>query len=292
MPVTFSSRPPRPSSSPLEPVITDADDTIVLSDLVRSGEASRLRRRGAIRDGTLSSHRQSSSMPSTTVFSPPAPAYTAPPSQTLFRPLSPVWRNEFQDSREPDLQGADDDAYQYDDDDENGEWQWGRMQGAVDSAANVERDVRRQALEADIRIEDSDQSSGSFILLCGGELPPDSQDLASHHTSSNNNKPRRRPSAFCPSSPPQRPPRLRATNGCGTIIHISGIPRRRHGVWIARGAATSDVVPMPTAYFDCTAVAKMMKSACGCVREGVGCSVWYVAFICLEPQQWFTPRLT
>src|SRR3954447_15364031 len=31
------------------PTVTDADDSIVLSDLVRTGEASRLRRRGAMR---------------------------------------------------------------------------------------------------------------------------------------------------------------------------------------------------------------------------------------------------
>lgn len=187
-----------------------------------------------------------------------------------------MWRNDPQVSREPDFQGADEDAYQYDDDDDaNGEWQWGRMQGAVDSAGNVEREGRRQALEADIRLEESDQSSGSFILLCGAELPPDSQELPSRHASSSNVS-HRRTSAFCPASPPQRPSRPRRTNGCGAIVHLSGIPRRRHGVWIARGAATPDVVPMPTTYFDCTAVAKMMKSACGCVREGVGCSVWYV----------------
>lgn len=275
MPVTFSSRPPRPSSSP-EPAFTNADDSIVLSDLVRSGEASRLRRRGAIRDGPLSSHRQTSSMSSAPVFSPPAPTFTATASRSLFRPLSPVWRNDFQESRDPDFQGVDDDVYQYDDDeDANGEWQWGRTQGAMDSAGNVEREGRRQALEADIRLEDTDHSSGSFILLCGAEIAPDAQDLSSHFASTSN-APRRKPSVFCPVSPAQRPPRPRRTNGCGAIVHLSGIPRRRHGVWIARGAATPDVVSMPTSYFDCTAVAKMMKSACGCVREGVGCSVWYV----------------
>src|SRR5882757_8243731 len=51
MPQLYRRDPPNngtePSSDNLEP--TDADDSIVLSDLVRTGEASRLRRRGAMR---------------------------------------------------------------------------------------------------------------------------------------------------------------------------------------------------------------------------------------------------
>ncbi|KAL0569162.1 hypothetical protein V5O48_012808, partial [Marasmius crinis-equi] len=47
-----------PPPPPPPPELQDADDSIVLSDLVRTGEASRLRRRGAIR----SNHQRSASL--------------------------------------------------------------------------------------------------------------------------------------------------------------------------------------------------------------------------------------
>lgn len=51
-------------------------------------------------------------------------------------------------------------------------------------------------------------------------------------------------------------------------------PRKRLGVWTAKNEATGAVVGLDPGYFDRTAVAKIVRSACGCVREGVGCAVW------------------
>lgn len=69
---------------------------------------------------------------------------------------------------------------------------------------------------------------------------------------------------------PRRPPRK--TNGCGAVIHVSAIPRRRCGVWMAKEGGTDAVVGMDSSYFDRSAVIRMMKSTCGCVREGIGCA--------------------
>jgi hypothetical protein len=58
MPIQFRTRSTNGHSQPQpQPQMTDADDSIVLSDLVRTGEASRLRRRGAMRlDHSISSN--------------------------------------------------------------------------------------------------------------------------------------------------------------------------------------------------------------------------------------------
>jgi len=54
-------------------------------------------------------------------------------------------------------------------------------------------------------------------------------------------------------------------------MHAS--PRRRQNVWIGKTEAVGTVVAMDASYFDRKAVVKMLRSACGCVREGVGCAV-------------------
>ncbi|THH18604.1 hypothetical protein EW146_g2423 [Bondarzewia mesenterica] len=269
MPLSYR-RPPRPASP--DPSITDADDSIFLSDLVRTGEASRLRRRGAIRDGpSASTHR---APPNNSISPFPGPPQLQVPNvpPSMYHPPepaavpSPIWDN---DPRE-----ADPDAYLetygYDDDDDaGGEWEWGRREG-VGSAVLMEREGRREALEAEVRLEEAEQAAGSYMLFCGGDLPDDKHNDHAHTSSHLDAYPRRRATAFCPVLPrPASKPRR--TNGCGALVHVSALPTRRHGVWIARGVAGEAVVPLDSSYFDCKAVAKMMKSACGCIREGVGC---------------------
>ncbi|KAI0065963.1 hypothetical protein BV25DRAFT_1989029 [Artomyces pyxidatus] len=246
-------------SSP-DATITDADDSIVLSDLVRSGEASRLRRRGAIaiRDSPLAT-----------------PALPLGLSSSLSGPTwdAPMYEQE----GEPEM-------YSFEEEDEGGDWEWTRRPGQPAPDSNeaatgnefMERDYRRIALDAEIRFEDVDQGLPSHILFCGGDALHDDdfeRPLVSSSSSSSPPSPcsagapahRRRASAFFPASPIRRtPPRTRRSNGCGALVHVAALPRRRHGVWIARGSAADTVVGMDASYFDRRVVAKMMKSACGC----------------------------
>ncbi|KAI0033318.1 hypothetical protein K488DRAFT_85001 [Vararia minispora EC-137] len=234
--------------------LTDADDSIVLSDLLRSGEASRLRRRGAIFIRDPSGSSSSSSQP-TSYSLPPARPPTSP-SVRRAPPVGALSRSSYADDYDEDDE---------DDGDEYGpEWGFGPLVGTADSADLTERDARRLEAEAEMRLEDADHAAGTFALYCGGMLdacPADDEDAVPI-------QPRRKPSAFCKLPPRAQP---RRPNGCGTLIHLSAIPRRNYGVWIARGNATDALLPMDAEYFDCRAVQKMHSSTCGCVREGVGC---------------------
>ncbi|KAG9218532.1 hypothetical protein CCMSSC00406_0001354 [Pleurotus cornucopiae] len=64
----------------------------------------------------------------------------------------------------------------------------------------------------------------------------------------------------------------RRLNGCGALLHVHGSPKPELGVWQAKGAATDAVVGMEAQYFDRPALAKYVRSSCGCIREGVGCA--------------------
>jgi hypothetical protein len=70
------------------------------------------------------------------------------------------------------------------------------------------------------------------------------------------------------------------SNGCGALLHMNAAPRRRLGVFTAKNeASTGAVIAMDADYFDRAAVAKIVRSACGCIREGIGCAVWCVSLI-------------
>ena len=281
MPLVYR-RPPRPptpadnnsNNSTSSANLTDADASIFLSDLVRSGEASRLRRRGAIRDAFSASGRP---------IPPPAPTppltypqgFISSSSSVLPPVVALPWAQPttYESQHDPDSDG-------YDDDDGMAEWEWGRRAGGGEW---TDREDRREVLEAEVRIEEADAACGSYMLFCGGEPTEELNEPGYSHARSSygadtKSTPRRRASAFCPatSPPPYRrtPHRVRRSNGCGALVHVSAMPNRSHGVWIARGAATGSVIGMDASYFDCHAVAKITKSACGCVREGVGCSIW------------------
>ncbi|KAI0043465.1 hypothetical protein FA95DRAFT_1563261 [Auriscalpium vulgare] len=267
MPLIYRRPPPH------IPAITDADDSIVLSDLLRSGEASRLRRRGAIaiRDSPLPSP---SALGFPTSLNPPQ--WDAPPDAPELR-QSPMPMRYMDETDDDEQNGAD--------------WQWTRRAAPAPdpnegpSASEWPgRDVSRIALEAEVRLDDADDDVPAHMLFCGGE-PTSDDDFDLHLPRSSTPPlpnplpsvttplPRRRASAFYSVPPVRRttPPRVRRTNGCGALVHIGAVPRRRYGLWIARSSAPDSVVPMDSAYFDQDAVAKMMKCGCGCVREGVGC---------------------
>ncbi|GBE80198.1 hypothetical protein SCP_0214080 [Sparassis crispa] len=245
----YSQRPETRRRSSVAPQPIDADDSIVLSDLVRTGEASRLRRRGAMRID----HARA----------PPAPPYMSS-SNSAPRPIVVV------PSRTPtppyvptELAGEDEYTYS------GGEWRdWnvddrGEGSGAARGAQTEEQ--RREGEEEE-----------EFMLFCGGEEWGPSAVTGLHGPS------------FAPSPLPGRSrsrsastsasgrassQAARRTNGCGALVHMRAYPQRPRGVWVGKEEATEVVVGLDASYFERSVVAKMMKSACGCVREGIGCAV-------------------
>lgn len=226
---------------PQQPQVTDADDSIILSDLVRTGEASRLRRRGAMRLDHAFSSSSTSSRPQRQ-RSQSQGNWDAPDS---LRVRSPTWVTE---------------SESYD------EWLAPPRDMEYDGVAQDDVEGRRGDTYAEKEKEEYEH-----ILFCGGEGEEDSND---------------RPAAphWEPSPLPLYPPTISAkrplaqrskrSNGCGAIVHMHASPRRRQNVWMAKSEANDVVVDMDASYFDRKAMAKMLRSACGCVREGVGCAVW------------------
>ena len=224
----------RSDSPPVQPLYpeqiepTDADDSIVLSDLVRTGEASRLRRRGAMRldHNLLSAQRnEGGRVTPPTVVVARTPSWIEPPS---------------------------------DDDESTQAWEQGydpsspRPQGRT--------------------VVPGPETCG-YTLYCGGEETSSSfVQQAPVYV--------RLP---LPSYPPtsdsglrRRDDPLRKTNGCGAVVHLRASRRDGSSVWVGKDEATSAVVPMDASYFERRTVVRMIRSACGCVREGVGCAIWWV----------------
>lgn len=201
------------------------DDSIVLSDLVRSGEASRLRRRGAMRlDHNLVNAQRAEAGPVT------------PPVVRVER--TPSWI----ESPSDDEESSQNWEQSYD----------APLSPQTDSIAAVGPDPY------------------SYTLFCGGD---DEQPCL--------NRPSTCVLSPLPSYPPPppssgyQPPRWQ-TNGCGAVVHMRASRRGNSGVWIARNEASSAVVPLDTSYFERAAVIRIVRSACGCLREGVGCAIWCV----------------
>ena len=266
MPLTYPRSYPAHSSYLAH--VSDADESIVLSDLVRSGEVSRLRRRGAIaiRDMNV----PQSPIP-LALNAPPTTSGTSRHSSISLPPLA-------QPNLEPDLSETDDDDAEQR---QGGVGRWffrSRLNLRELSTSDLnDPDPLLFPREVDVRLEDDDEDS-SFVLFCGGRLR-ESEWYSSPNLLRPHDPPtRHRASAFRPPPSAHRSSssftRARRTNGCGVLIHPNAQPRRRQGTWVACGAAAETVVKMDARYFDCYATVRMIKSACGCVREGVGCRVW------------------
>ncbi|KAH0840373.1 hypothetical protein J3R83DRAFT_1401 [Lanmaoa asiatica] len=236
MPMRYRSDSPLRPLSPdsIEP--TDADDSIVLSDLVRTGEASRLRRRGAMRlDHNLLSvqRNEGGRVTPPTVIVARTPSWIEPPS---------------------------------DDDESMQAWE----QGYDPSSRPQGRSVI------------PGPETYGYTLYCGGEETLSSFEHT--HTSLYARSP-------LPSYPPvpsdsalcRHDDLLRKTNGCGAVVHLRASRRDGSSVWIGKDEATSAVIPMDASYFERHIVVKMIRSACGCVREGVGCAIWQVIHLLLYP---------
>ncbi|TFK94858.1 hypothetical protein K466DRAFT_534991 [Polyporus arcularius HHB13444] len=238
-----SIAPPGPGPQP-----TDADDSIVLADLVRTGEASRLRRRGAM-------HRPA----------PPADGGPAPRPSSYAPPVRPII---IEPSRTPSPElnaesAADEYTYT------SGPLMWRDWEGTGRVPGRGVDGV--QAVEI---LSESTQAGQAFVLYCGGE---DTSAAAEE-------LPRRfQPALFPGSSSPRLPSSgspsrahgkaARRTNGCGAVVHVRAYPQRPRGVWMAKEDAAETVVGLDPAYCDHPSMDKMLKSACGCIREGIGCSV-------------------
>ncbi|KAI0307196.1 hypothetical protein B0F90DRAFT_1813988 [Multifurca ochricompacta] len=227
--------------------ISDTDQSIILSDLVRSGEVSRLRRRGAIaiRDSAIPQLPIPLTLPL-----PPAPPTTSGISHT-----------------------DDEDAVQQ----RGGFGSWfsrSRLSVEEPSTSDFSIPDSRLFLPEVEPPEDEDEDS-SYVLFCGGKLREHDWRDPSNSPLTLDSPVRRRVSAFRSPPPTRRPSysRARRTNGCGMIVHLGAQPRRRQGTWVACGAAAGTVVRLDSRYFDCCATIKMIKSACGCTREGVGCRI-------------------
>ncbi|KAF8873481.1 hypothetical protein BD779DRAFT_1477000 [Infundibulicybe gibba] len=223
------------------PAIIDADESIVLSDLVRTGEASRLRRRGAMR----LDHGSAGPLPLVTV-----------------RPAS--WDEEAEGLPEDDVEeGETIGSPVFSRTERDRSIRYSRLQ-------QREREARRRNGMASTHQQHHNDDEYKYTLICGG-VDEDADTWGDGATE-----------PWTPSILPLFPPTQRRqsvrksprrTNGCGALIHMHASPRQRMSVWTAKTQASAAVISMDPSYFDRTAVAKIVRSACGCVREGVGCAV-------------------
>lgn len=233
MPLVYRQR-TSPAASSLEiadnlsPANDDNDDSIILSDLVRRGEASRLRRRGALRiDHNVLVQSSPQRVPTQGVRS----AFTVGP---------PTWESS------TELRSS--------------------STSVPPRTLRYSRSNRRAAADS--------QEIMAYTLVCGG-FDGDSLIQDDHHHT-----------PFQPALLPRDPSSSskttlnlssRNSNGCGALIHLGAVPRNKLNVWSAKGEAAPVVVPLEACYFDHISVGKIVKNGCGCIREGVGCAVWYVS---------------
>jgi hypothetical protein len=210
----------------------------VLSDLLRTGEASRLRRRGAIRidHGAFTSH------PYTTVRAA---------SPTIPFADRPSWDSDYDPDTQTVLGGH---LYR------NPLSRFSRIRP---------RSSRRHGphdTAAYIHLRDK---SDEFVytLVCGAKIINFDLDEVEPF------KPSILP-LYPPSTFSSKEKTMDRNTGCGTIVHMNAAPRPRVGMWTARSAASSSVITLEASYFDARDAVKFTRNACGCVKEGVGCAVW------------------
>ncbi|EAU82641.2 hypothetical protein CC1G_07923 [Coprinopsis cinerea okayama7 len=223
-----------------QPAITDADDSIVLSDLVRTGEASRLRRRGALRLDRNSIHHNPPVLPRN--FGRPPLFLEDSDSDEENRPYSFAYgQSDMLD----------------------------RHHRAFTSHQHQYPSYSRWVEELDV-----DDENPTYILVCGAEV-----DVDSTYPSSS--------TPFKPSLLPVTPPKpgsssrnggsKKSNNGCGAYVHFAATcaPSAQHATrtYTARSPATDVVVPLASEYFHPYVGVRFETSACGCVKEGIGCVV-------------------
>ncbi|GLB34345.1 hypothetical protein LshimejAT787_0112290 [Lyophyllum shimeji] len=235
---------------------TDADDSIVLSDLVRTGEASRLRRRGAMRldhtrpQPSSSPQSQLHRTPSVIMVHEPPSWDPSDPEDVLPPPPPPP----------PPLRRST------------------RM-----------RPTRRPAV-------DDEHREHAYTLFCGGEMSGDEYGSAGEDDCTSKPftpsilpeyPPVRLPSSISSGKQKQR---RRRTNGCGALLHTAAAPRRPshppsssssalhtatntntwHGP--ATGAAPDALAPLEAMYFDDPRIRARIRAGVREGLEGLGCA--------------------
>ncbi|KAG2012916.1 hypothetical protein CC2G_009865 [Coprinopsis cinerea AmutBmut pab1-1] len=228
------------SSMTSQPAITDADDSIVLSDLVRTGEASRLRRRGALRLDRNSIHHNPPVLPRTFGRLP------------LF----------LEDSDSDEENRPYSFAYGQSD-------MLDRHHRAFTAHQHQYPSYSRWVEEVDI-----DDENPTYILVCGAEVDVDS----TYPSSSTPFKPSLLPvTPSKPGSSSRNGGSKKSSNGCGAYVHFAAscAPSAQHATrtYTARSPATDVVVPLASEYFHPYVGVRFETSACGCVKEGIGCAV-------------------
>lgn len=276
------------SSSPLvltEFTDSESDDSIVLSDLVRQGEASRLRRRGAMRldNSHLTSHNfgpgpgtarsgisagTSNNATAATVTGGYPNRATSPTAASFVlveREGWVGWEAQADANEGAGGEGSSPPAYTLNSRRSSRFHRMTRRRHGPYSNVHGDAETERG---------DKDSEEYCYTLVCGA---PDTRYEPGPV------------SPFKPSVLPLYPPSSSSssskgllnqdeprTTGCGAILHLGAAPRPRLGMWAARSPATSSVVPLDASYFDTSEAAKFTRNACGCVKEGIGCAVWYV----------------
>lgn len=244
----------RSSSAPTSEHIDmplDVDDSIVLSDLLRTGEASRLRRRGAMRIDHNHPHHAT-----TGGHVMPGPRLSSPNIVLVER------SNWDSDS---DLESPSFTSY------------W-NMDPPNRFGRRHPRSSRRFGPYSSSGINSNPQGAKEeyvYTLVCGSEAA----DCNSDHVE-----------PFTPSVLPLYPPSsssvtkrqkpTKKSTGCGTLVHLHAAPRSNFRMWTARTPASDSVILLDGCYFDEKEASRFMRNQCGCVSEGVGCAVWYVSPLC------------
>jgi hypothetical protein len=242
---------PDPMDQPTQPTVTspvDADSSIVLGDLVRSGEASRLRRRGAVR----LDHASRSSIPNLPANGPHASGSRAV-LVGFGRPLDPDGDGLYTQNGERR--------------EEHEEPTWGNWSTTANSNATA---PSGGALVQDelAAAADTKTDGPRHALYCGA---PILDDYDSDRDDDNDDG--FRPAPFAWAARRSATPRI---TGCGTLVHTHAISRTTLPAWSARCAPTENVVNLPAQYAPPELAARAARSACMCVREVVGCASWSV----------------
>ncbi|PFH48994.1 hypothetical protein AMATHDRAFT_64090 [Amanita thiersii Skay4041] len=224
----------------------EMDDNIVLSELVRTGEQSRLRRRGALRMERVPLD-PSRGQPST--------------SYHVDRHRPSQW----------------DTGSHYYDTGDNGDRDQGRSTDGWVYLLGGNTTTGGSGTQPRARVP-PEHDDFTYVLTCNGYIVDETEIDDDIRASS---AVRFQPSILplYPSRPSRSLTQLssssqsKQTNGCGAVVHTKAAPRPRSGMWTAKNEATSVVVHLDPCYFDRSMVGKIVRSSCGCVREGIGCSL-------------------
>lgn len=196
-----------PSSYPPQ---SEGDEPVVLPDLVRSAELSRVRRRGAT-SGSHRGNRQSST------------SYPVPSASWLASNGPPPFRIDQAPTQVPITQVVIPPP------------QWASANGVPMPPSYP---AWTEAVDVTKPDEGSDVHGSGYNLYCGYEELFFGSDESYV------------PSPFASHPAKRSSQRFRKSNGCGALIHTNGSPRTKSGTWQAKGRATGNVVPLDKMYFE------------------------------------------